>query len=261
MKQRGESSSSSAKHWSRSRGSTTPNMLRTCDACTTSVSTPSTKMWSSRRSHEHGRGGNEQSRSTSPSGESAESHRRTSSDATPRPTPATTRFLNANPGGVDHETRSLHSADVFGSSKRLGFLADKISHTLSGTTNTHVKSQSSHLLLHPHSHSRTDSVSSPVSPSPSPVPMASPSSISNVAKSHTSPSKVHLPSMPLPQFRSLICKLVVLVRADIRFKDRHKGNASSEPRSPAVCPRNAALNGTVCVLINVGLQPSRNVAG
>ncbi|KAJ3539267.1 hypothetical protein NMY22_g4814 [Coprinellus aureogranulatus] len=151
-------------------------------------------MWPSRRSHEHSHGDYKQSRSSSPSAESADIHRRTSSESqtqTPRASASTTRFLNtasANPG-PEHETRSLHSTDVFGSSKRLGFLADKLTHSLSGTANTHVKSQSSHLLLQPHSLLKADSGSSPVSPSPSPAPMASASSTSNVAKSHTSPSK------------------------------------------------------------------------
>ncbi|KAF5325680.1 hypothetical protein D9611_000140 [Ephemerocybe angulata] len=148
-------------------------------------------MWpSARRSHEQTHSDNKLSRSSSPSVESVESHRRTSSEATPRPTAATTRFLNSSTSGAtDHDNRSIHSTDVFGSSKRLGYLADKISQSLSGTGNTHVKTQSSHLLL-PHSHSKADSNSvTPVSQSPSPAPMASSSSIANAARSHTSPSK------------------------------------------------------------------------
>lgn len=144
-------------------------------------------MWthSSRRSHEHSRSESKQSRSSSPGMDSADTHRRTSSDATPRPTPATTRFLTSTTADHDSTAKTVltTTSDVFASSKRLGFFADKLSSSLSGTGNTHVKSQSSQLLLHP----------SPVIASPSPAPMSNSASIANAAKSHTSPSKVCRP--------------------------------------------------------------------
>jgi hypothetical protein len=141
-------------------------------------------MWthSSRRSHEHSRSESKQSRCSSPALDNVDGHRRTSSDATPRPTPATTRFLTSTTTDHDSSAKTNLTApsDGFGPSKRLGFLADKLSSSLSGTGNTHVKNQSSQSLLHP----------SPGINSSSSAPMSNSASIVNAAKSHTSPSKV-----------------------------------------------------------------------
>ncbi|TFK25492.1 HbrB-domain-containing protein [Coprinopsis marcescibilis] len=143
--------------------------------------------YSSRRSHEQPHNESKNSRSSSP-GEALDSHRRTSSEATPRPTPANTRFLTAsNDQDGNKNVLAPHSADVFtSSSKRLGFLADKLSSSLSGTV--HNQKNQTQLLL-PHGHSRGDSSATSVSLSPSTAPMASSASLANAAKAHTSPSK------------------------------------------------------------------------
>lgn len=130
------------------------------------------------------------SRSSSPDN-STEPPRRSSSDATPRQTPATTRFLSPTPNDQDTSRSVLTSAqDVFSSSKRLGFFADKLTSSISGATHSNPKS-SLHpsQLLHPHSHSRSDSSQPPTSSTPTST-MATSSSMTNVTKSHTSPSKV-----------------------------------------------------------------------
>lgn len=159
-------------------------------------------MWNS--SHLHGpRRSHEQShidktsRSSSPDDDS-EPRRGTSSDATPRQTPASTRFLNAT---NDQDTnRNLlppastlisEKTEVFGSSRRLGFFADKLTSSLSGTakdTSASLKnSLHPSLLLHPHSHSRAESGSTTTS-ALTPGSMST-SSILPTPKSHTSPSK------------------------------------------------------------------------
>ncbi|KAF5385991.1 hypothetical protein D9615_002415 [Tricholomella constricta] len=123
------------------------------------------------------------SRSTSP-----EAPRRSSTDATPRQTPTTPRFL-ASPTQLDPDAaRGVLNAtpDVFSSSKRLGFFADKLSSSLSGTGRSSLHPSQ---LLHPHSHTRSDSLQTP--PPPSHHSMASSSSMANVSKSHTSPSKAY----------------------------------------------------------------------
>jgi len=134
-------------------------------------------MWTSshlhgpRRSHDQ----SHNSRSSSPDDGTESPRRRTSSDATPRQTPATTRFLN------DQE-----------SFKRLGFFADKLTSSLSGTAketgNTLKNTLHPSQLLHPHIHSRGDSGSA--SPNPSLSTMTSNPPMPS--KSHTSPSKVLL---------------------------------------------------------------------
>ncbi|TFK44576.1 HbrB-like-domain-containing protein [Crucibulum laeve] len=152
-------------------------------------------MWTHgpRRSHDQHRPDVKHSRSSS--SDDSEPRRRTSSDATPRQTHATTKFLNS---ATEHDTnRNVLSGntagDVFNSSKRLGFFADKLSSSLSGTgkeTGANLKSAlHPSQLLHPHSHSRANSnntAQDAASPSPT---MASSASISGVGKSHTSPSK------------------------------------------------------------------------
>jgi hypothetical protein len=143
--------------------------------------------YSSRRSHEQS-GETKQSRSSSP-GESQESHRRTSSEATPRPTPANPRFLSDQDVSKSFISMSPTPAEVFtSSSKRIGgFLAEKLSSSLSGTGSSNRNQSQLHV---PNSHTRGDSSASTLtSLSLSPVPMASSTSI-NSTKTHTSPSKV-----------------------------------------------------------------------
>jgi hypothetical protein len=153
-----------------------------------------------RRSHEQSHADLKPSRSSSPD-DGSEPRRRTSSDATPRQTPASTRFLNATNDqdtsrNLSPSTSTLISdkSEVFGSSRRLGFFADKLTSSLSGTakdTSASLKN-SLHpgLLLHPHSHSRAESGST-TSSVLSPGAMST-SSILPTPKSHTSPSKVSL---------------------------------------------------------------------
>jgi hypothetical protein len=138
-----------------------------------------------RRSHDHHEndGDSKLSRSPSPDGEL---HRQSSaSDATPRQTPATTRFL-AN----DYD--SNRTQDVSSSSKRLGFFADKLSSSFAGSAHSATNLKTSlhpSQLLHPLSHIRTDSTAASSSTTTLPM-MATPSSMPNVVKSHSSPSKV-----------------------------------------------------------------------
>ncbi|RDB24719.1 Target of rapamycin complex 2 subunit bit61 [Hypsizygus marmoreus] len=137
-----------------------------------------------RRSHDQSVHSTKRSRSSSPD---PESPRRSSIDATPRQTPATTRFLSS-PAANDQDTdRSVlnPAPEVFSSSKRLGFFADKLTSSHSGLKGSLHASQ----LLHPHIHTRNDSNQAPSS-SAAPLPtMATASSISSMSKSHTSPSK------------------------------------------------------------------------
>ena len=151
-----------------------------------------------RRSHEQSHIDLKTSRSSSPD-DGSEPRRRTSSDATPRQTPASTRFLTAS---SDQDTsRNLlpspstlisDKPEVSGSSRRLGFFADKLTSSLSGTakdTSASLKnSLHPSLLLHPHSHSRAESGSTISSVLP---PGATASNLPT-PKSHTSPSKVSL---------------------------------------------------------------------
>ena len=154
-------------------------------------------MWSSshlhapRRSHEQSRVDLSSSESSSPD-DGTEPRKRTSSDATPRPTPATTRFLNAS---SEQDTSrnvfsSLDRSDGFGSTKRLGFFADKLTSSLSGTGKESTSKGSLHPghLLHPHSRMETNQ--SGTIPSLSAAGSAVPSAMSGSIKSHTSPSKV-----------------------------------------------------------------------
>ncbi|KAF8972942.1 HbrB-like-domain-containing protein [Flammula alnicola] len=140
------------------------------------------------------------SRSSSPDDSETEGpRRRTSSDATPRQAPATTRFLDTlNDQHTNRSVLSSNSAlpsersEGFSSSKRLGFFADKLTSSLSGTgkdTNISLKS-SLHpsQLLHPHSHSRAESYST-ATPNLSSSAMASSSGMSSANKAHLSPSK------------------------------------------------------------------------
>lgn len=156
-------------------------------------------MWSSshihapRRSHDQGYSDTRTSRSSSPDDSGTEGpRRRTSSDATPRQAPATTRFLDTLQQDA-HPGRSLTPVDRLdghASTKRLGFLADKLGSSLSGTAKEgYAASIKSALhagqLLHPHSHSRVDS-NSTIAPSLSSTIMAS----SNPPAGTKSPSKV-----------------------------------------------------------------------
>ena len=177
---------------------------RACDQALL-LTVTSLMMWnpshlhSPRRSHEQSHIDLKTSRSSSPD-DGPEPRRRTSSDATPRQTPASTRFLNAS-SDQDTSRNFLPSSSLFpekpevsGSSRRLGFFADKLTSSLSGTakdTSASLKnSLHPSLLLHPHSHSRAESgstTSSVLSP-----PAMSTSSNLPTPKSHTSPSKVSL---------------------------------------------------------------------
>lgn len=157
--------------------------------------------WAASHTHLHApRRSHERSRSSS-SDDSSERPRRSSIDATPRQTPATTRFLSSPTPSNDYDPSKnvLSSAqDVFSSSKRLGFFADKLSSlnstSLSGTGHSVATLKSSlhpSQLLHPHNHSRNESALTFASTSTTTLPaMATTSSLSNVSKSHTSPSKV-----------------------------------------------------------------------
>ncbi|TFK75319.1 HbrB-domain-containing protein [Pluteus cervinus] len=126
-----------------------------------------------RRSQEQSEVDANNSRTSSPDG--SENRRRSSSDATPRQTPATTRFIASNtPGSEQDSSKSFLSTDIFSTSKRLGFFTDKLASSLSGTT-----SQKSA----PRTESAFAPGSSPQSLAPTSISMAS------TTKSHTSPSK------------------------------------------------------------------------
>ncbi|KAL0956097.1 hypothetical protein HGRIS_002266 [Hohenbuehelia grisea] len=135
--------------------------------------------------------------------QAAEPRRRSSSDATPRPTPAPSpRMLMSGAGNNHDPNRNILTSDAStlssatSSSRRLGFLAEKLSSSLSPAS--HSSSQRTIVaghsnLLQPHSHSRADLSLSPSreqvsSPLPPPL-MASSSSMSTTSKIHTSPSK------------------------------------------------------------------------
>lgn len=143
-----------------------------------------------RRSHEQSHD-LKHSRSSSPD-EGGEPPRRSSSDATPRQTPASSRFISAtNAASNEQDTnKSVLPSEIFSSSKRLGFFTDKLTSSLSGSGSQKAPSQ----LLHPtHSHSRTDTAAAAPSSSPSNLTGSSSSGMANAAKSHTSPSKVSVP--------------------------------------------------------------------
>lgn len=217
-------------------------------------------MWThSRRSHEHSHSESRQ-RSESPAMGITESHKRTSSDATPRPSASSSRFLN--PSATDQESRSALSTEVFGSSKRLGYLADKISQSLSGTGNPQLKHNPSNSLLHPNSHSKAEpsNPTSSASQSSSPAPMASSSSLANAAKSHTSPSKVHIQSKHYFPLSALMSTLAVVLWPHIRLETSHEGDASLEPWPSAVWPRTAALNRALGLVPCPAHRSSRNVS-
>ena len=154
---------------------------------------------SPRRSHEQSHIDLKTSRSSSPD-DGSEPRRRTSSDATPRQTPASTRFLNTS-SDQDTSRNLLHSTlisdkpEVSGSSRRLGFFADKLTSSLSGTakdTSASLKnSLHPSLLLHPYSHSRAETGSTTTTSTLLPGTMST-SSILPTPKLHTSPSKVSL---------------------------------------------------------------------
>jgi len=193
-------------------------------------------MWSSshlhgpRRSHEES---HPTSRSSSP--EDGEPRRRTSSDATPRPTPATTRFLN-----ISSEQDSIRNifpsaiyperSDSLGSSKRLGFFADKLTSSLSGTakdSNTPTRNTllPGQLSL---SHSKAESTqSNSLALSPTGITT---STIPTSARSHTSPSKVSSASGGV--WTLLISSLLVLVWSHVRPKGSPTRDAATrKPRS------------------------------
>ena len=156
-----------------------------------------------RRSHEQSHADLKTSRSSSPD-DGSEPRRRIleSIDATPRQTPASTRFLNAT-SDQDPSRNFLpaasaliaEKAEVSGSSRRLGFFADKLTSSLSGTakdTSASLKnSLHPSLLLHPYSHSRAESGSTTTTSTLLPGTMST-SSILPTPKLHTSPSKVSL---------------------------------------------------------------------
>ncbi|PPQ99733.1 hypothetical protein CVT24_009716 [Panaeolus cyanescens] len=147
-----------------------------------------------RRSHEQSHNDIKASRSSSPD-DGTEPRRRTSSDATPRPTPATTRFLSAT---NDQDTSrnllppnmaTIDKSEGHSSSKRLGFITDKLTSSLSGTANRDASASKSSLhsnqLLHPHSHSRADSSLNAPALSSASLSVSS----TSTSKPHTSPSK------------------------------------------------------------------------
>jgi hypothetical protein len=158
-----------------------------------------------RRSHDQSDGDSKHSRSSSPDDELP---RRSSSDATPRQTPATTRFLAS-----DHDsnrTQEYKSQDVSSSSKRLGFFADKISSSFAGSGHSATNLKTSlhpGQLLHPLSHTRNDSTAASASTTTLPT-MTAPSSMPNVVKSHSSPSKVPAVTLHLPPILNLIVGFV-----------------------------------------------------
>jgi len=140
-----------------------------------------------RRSHDESDGDSKLSRSSSPDGELL---RRSGllSDDTPRQTPATTRFL-ANDYD-SNRNQEIKTQDVSSSSKRLGFFADKLSSSFVGPAHSTSNLKSSlhpSQLLHPHSHTRNDSTTA--SSTTTFPTMTAPSSMPNVVKSHSSPSK------------------------------------------------------------------------
>ncbi|KAF9451276.1 HbrB-domain-containing protein [Macrolepiota fuliginosa MF-IS2] len=147
-----------------------------------------TASYTPRRSHEQTPPELQQGRAST-SDEQWEPRRRTSSDSTPRQAAASTRFLgNANEQDAN---RNVLGTDGLTTSKRLGFLADKISSSLSGgSSGANLKgSLPSSQLLHPHSHTKADSTSTSPSISPSNSLMNPSSSTINIPKTHTSPSK------------------------------------------------------------------------
>lgn len=160
---------------------------------------PSTHLHGPRRSHEESR--HEMystSRSSSPD-DATEPRRRTSSDATPRPTPATTRFLNISSTDQDSirnifpSTIYSERTDSLGSSKRLGFFADRIASSLSSTPKDSGTPSKTTLLpaqlLLSHSHSKAESAqNNPLVLSPTGI--AASSTLPASARTHTSPSKV-----------------------------------------------------------------------
>ncbi|PFH51998.1 hypothetical protein AMATHDRAFT_2487 [Amanita thiersii Skay4041] len=170
--------------------------------------------WSSFQAHIHTpRRSHEQlSRSpTPPDGdERTERHRRSSTDDTPRPTPATTRFINTA-SGDQNQNKALPAlpssvdpsqsvASVSTPRQRLAFFSEKLSsslsvssvhphhtHPSSGTTIPSKGPSHTPTLLNPHSRADLSLFSgSSVSISPN---MTSVSTVSSVSKSHTSPSK------------------------------------------------------------------------
>ena len=183
-----------------SRDQTAIDPASVLDLLTSLMMWNTSHLHSPRRSHEQSHIDLKTSRSSSPD-DGSEPRRRTSSDATPRQTPASTRFLNAS---SDQDTsRNLlpspsslfpDKPEVSGSSRRLGFFADKLTSSLSGTakdTSTSLKnSLHPSLLLHPHNHSRAESGST-TSSVLSPAAMSTSSNLPT-PKSHTSPSKVSL---------------------------------------------------------------------
>ncbi len=95
-----------------------------------------------------------------------------------------------------HLCYPLSGPEGYSSSKRLGYFADKLTSSLSGTGKDTSSSLKSSLhpgqLLHPHSHSRVES-SSIAAPSISST-MASSSTLTSANKAHASPSKVSCPT-------------------------------------------------------------------
>ncbi|KAF8629174.1 hypothetical protein AX17_005759 [Amanita inopinata Kibby_2008] len=156
--------------------------------------------WSSIQAHIHApRRSHEQPSRTSSSSdpdETSEPHRRSSFDATPRPTPATTRFIAAAdqhkesilPAAPSIADASTPSSSTPSNTKRLGFFSERLASSLSGSS-AHGPSHTT-ALLHPHTHLRGDSaLFSSSSSTPLSSTMTSSSNIANTSKSHASPSK------------------------------------------------------------------------
>ena len=120
--------------------------------------------------------------------------RRTSSNATPRPTPTPSHPLDQD----SNTPSSVTTPDSlqYPNSMRLGFFTDKLSSSSSSHSQSHIHLTQTQLtsghraspipsgLLPPRSHSRADSTPR------DPFSMANNASASNINKPHTSPSKV-----------------------------------------------------------------------
>lgn len=131
-----------------------------------------------RRSHDSG-----EERQVLPDDGAEEQRRTSSSDATPRQTASTTRFIGStthnDQSHSQDSSKSVLSSDIFSAStKRLNFFADKFSSSSQKSTNN---------FLHPQITPRADSLfATQLSSSPTSATI----NMTSAVKSHTSPSKV-----------------------------------------------------------------------
>lgn len=130
-----------------------------------------------RRSHDSG-----EERQVLPDDGAEEQRRTSSSDATPRQTASTTRFIGStthnDQSHSQDSSKSVLSSDIFSAStKRLNFFADKFSSSSQKSTNN---------FLHPQITPRADSLfATQLSSSPTSATI----NMTSAVKSHTSPSK------------------------------------------------------------------------